>query len=110
MSDDLTYDYGKQPSHNDLLWQNQSKKVAYPTANYEVLRGDDIVVCTSTITVTLPLAVRGREILVNQNFSGGSVTILPTSTDTLVGDTSVVIYVKGTTLHFKAITGGYIIL
>lgn len=101
---------GKQPSHNDLSWQNQSKKVVYPTTNYTVLRGDDIILCNSAITVTLPVASRGREIIVNQNFSGGSVTILPSSTDTLVGDTSVVTYVKGTSLHFKAVTGGYVII
>ena len=103
-------DYGKQPSRNDLTWQNQSKKVVYPTGNYAVLRGDDIIICNSSVTVTLPLSTRGREIIVNKNFSGSSVTVLPSGSDTLVGDTSVLMYVKGTSLHFKAVTGGYVII
>ena len=104
------FDSGKQPSHNDLTWQNQSKKIAYPTTNYTVLRGDDIIVCNSVITVTLPLATRGREILVNKNFATGTVTVVPTSTDTIVGSTSALLYTKGTTLHFKAVSGGYIVI
>jgi hypothetical protein len=105
------FDTGKQPSHNDLTWQNQSKKVVYPTTNYTVARGDDIIVCTSSITVTLPLAARGREIYVNKNYVGGTVAIARTgSTDTITGGTSTTIVTDYTTKHFKAINGGYILL
>jgi len=108
--EELDYN-NKQPSHNDLLWQNQSKKVVYPTTNYTVQRGDDIVVCNSAITVTLPLAARGREIIVNKNYAGGSpVTVARTASDVITGGTSTTVSSDYTSKHFKAITGGYILI
>ena len=110
---DLNFDEGsqKQPSHNDLQWINQSKRVFTPTsATYTVDDRTDIVVCTATCTVTLPIAKRGREIIVQKSFAGGYINILPTSTDTLVGTTAVQILVDQTSLHFKAVAGGYILI
>lgn len=71
---------------------------------------DDIMLCSATCTLTLPPAYGGREFEVIKNFSGGQVTVSLTSPDTIFGNSSILLYNKGTALHFKAISNGYVII
>lgn len=71
---------------------------------------DDIVICTYPCTITLPLSKGGREFEVVKNFEGDQIIILPTHPDTLLGKYAILVYNKGTALHFKSISGGYILI
>ena len=107
-------DYGSasQRNRNDALWQDQIKKVATPaTATYIVTPKDDFILCSAiTTSVTLPLATRGRELHVTKAYIGGALTILLSGTDLIYNNASVILYTQGSSLHFKAIAGGYIIV
>jgi hypothetical protein len=110
---DIVFDEGsqKQPSHNDLGWLNQSKKVTTVTSGpYSVKTYDDILRVKATMTITLPRASRGREIYVNKDYAGGTVTISPTSPDTVAGGASYALTTNYTTAHLKAVSGGWILL
>lgn len=101
----------KQPTRSDLQWLNQSKRVVTVASGpYAVLPSDDILLVTNTLTITLPPATRGREIYVNKNYAGGTVTINPSGSDTVAGGASYSLTANYTTAHLKAVTGGYILL
>ena len=80
------------------------------TTDLTLSDSDDIVICDSPCTITLPLARGGREFEVVKNFDGNQLIILPTLPDTLLGKCAVLVYNKGTALHFKSTSGGYILI
>lgn len=100
-----------QRNRNDALWYDQVKKMITPTtASYTVTNQDDYILCSSvTTTVILPMAARGREIYVIKNYASGTLTVLPTSPNTIFGASSLAITARESK-HFKAITGGYVVL
>lgn len=101
----------KQLSRNDLLWYNQSRKVvAVAVANFSVSPQEDVLNCTATTTITLPLAARGRELHVVKNFTGGSVTINRSGTDVIKGGSSITLTVDYTSVFLKAVNGGWLLL
>jgi len=92
--------------------QNQSpvKEIA---ADFTVdNRWDFIVVDTTSanVIVTLPLAGNGREIEITKSVAPHYVSIVPTGTNTIIGSTEVRIYNQWTSIRFKAINGGWIIV
>ena len=99
----------RQPTHDTL---NRLQNLAAPqatavskTLSYE----NDYIECSATCTITFPQARAGKEFEVI-NIGSGTVTVLPTSPDTLVGDTSVVIEQQWTALRFKAVPGGWVLI
>ena len=87
----------------------QAERVVNVAANYSVTATDDLVNVSTASTITLPLARNGRKIQVTQT-TANNITVIPTSPDTICGSTSVVYNVIWTSLDFKAITGGWIIV
>lgn len=79
------------------------------TATYSVGQFDDFVNVSVACTVTLPVAKNGREIQVTRT-GDFDVTVTPSGTDTICGDVAVILNVKWTSLNFKAVSGGWIII
>ena len=99
------------PNHDTLNGLQAIAKQVYPTnSTYIVTEEDDYILCNGICTVTLPPAKNGNEIEVVKLFNGNYIIILPTGTDTLLGDTSVIVYEQWTALRFKAIAGGWILI
>jgi hypothetical protein len=97
------------PTHDTLnRLQNLANEVTI-SASYTATYNDDHIICSAACTVTLPPARAGKEIEVTQTFVG-TVTVLPTGTETLVGATSVTMNVQWMSLRFKSVTGGYILI
>lgn len=106
---DILNDYRtRHPSRNDLLWYNQIKKpVTISAANYVVSAGEDILYCTATTTVTLPLATRGRELHVIKAFTGGSITLNCSSTNTIMGASALTIIRDYASVYLKVVNGNW---
>ena len=97
------------PTHDTLnRLQNIANEVII-SGNYVATYNDDHIICDSACTVTLPPTRAGKELEVTQTFVG-TVTVLPTGTETLVGATSVLMNVQWMSLRFKSVTGGYILI
>ena len=75
-------------------------------------RQDFILVDTTSknIIVTLPVAKNGREIEVMKDAEANYVSIVPTSPETILGETEVRVYNYGTSLRFKAVNGRWVII
>lgn len=82
--------------------------------DYTPTRADEIIIVdtsAASATVTLPLASKGREFQIVKGTEQNALYIAPTAPDTIIGsDIGVVVYNAFTSLHFKSITGGYILL
>jgi hypothetical protein len=79
------------------------------SATYTVSPTDDILLCSIVTTIIFPIAKNGREIEVVMT-GVGDVTVNLAGTDLIYGETSVLLNVQGMALHFKAITGGWILI
>ena len=81
---------------------------------YLVTRADELLLCDTSsgiITVQLPLAARGREFKVVKTAEPNALIILPEAGESITGSFSgLAVYGKYTSLHLKAITGGYILI
>ncbi len=77
-------------------------------------RGAGIILAdtsATSITLTLPPSNDdGWECEIVKVFPQNRVIIVPSGTDTLVGETSVEVYVQWTALRFRAVSDGYIIV
>ena len=63
------------------------------------------------VTLTLPESKNdGWEVEIIKPSPMNRVIILPTGTDTLVGDTQVDVYDQWTALRFRAVSGGYVLI
>jgi hypothetical protein len=104
----------REPLNREDLEALQASDLVQSVTGDATLDGrfDIIQVDTSTtsITVTLPPAANGKEFQIVKIAAANRVIIVPTGTDTLVGATQVNIYNQWTSLRFKAVTGGYILL
>ena len=99
------------PTHDTLSALQGVAKQTIPTGeDYTATSQDDYILCAGSCTVTLPPARNGQEYEIVKTFAGGVVTILPSGTDTIIGTTSVLVYVQWTALRFKAISGGWAII
>lgn len=79
------------------------------SGTYTITDTDDILLCASGGTLTLPLAKAGREFEVIMTGTT-DVTVNLTSPDEIYGETSVLIEEQGTALRFKAVTGGWVFI
>lgn len=83
------------------------------TGNTTLTATDDIVLVDTTsgnISVTLPRASNGKEFQVVKTAAAFTLTILPTGADTILGTTSLAVTGRWTSLHFKSVVGGYILI
>ncbi len=88
------------------------------TGNTTLDERDELVLVDTSggaVTVTLPAIsdamVRAkREYEIVSTDSTNDITVVPTSTDTVVGDTSVLIEVQWTALRFRATSGNWVIV
>lgn len=99
------------PTHDTLnALEAIAKQVNIAGDTYIATDEDDYILVGQTATITLPVAKNGKEIEVIKTFNGSYIRILPSGTDTILDDTSVIVYVQWTALRFKAIAGGWIII
>ena len=99
----------RQPTHYTLEQLQQVVIVKERTAPYTATAQDDIILVPLGGTIILPKALNGGEFEVIM--SGVlNVTVQLSPPDLVYGQSSVIMTVKGMALHFKAITGGWIII
>ena len=74
--------------------------------------GDGLIVATAAITLTLPTAVgiAGKVFTVKRNTSAGDVTITPTGSETIDGDTSFALTTDGESFGFVSDGSNYHII
>lgn len=97
------------PPRDTMLWLQSLAKTTTPSGNYTVTSSDDIIKVGGQYTITLPVAKSGREIEVISTTTL-PVTIVLSGSDTVCGETSVVIEEQWTALRFKAETGGWVLI
>ena len=95
--------------HEDVEQAQAILRQRSVSGTYTITDKDDILLCATGGTLTLPLARAGREFEVVMTGTTG-VTVNLTSPDEIYGETSVLLSIQGTALHFKATTGGWIIV
>jgi len=101
----------RMPTHDTVGRLQDVANRVYPVGStYIATDKDDFILCNQTCTITLPRAVAGREYEVTMLFAPGTVTVVPTGTDTVMGTTSCYTTVQWTSMRFKAITGGWILI
>lgn len=73
---------------------------------------DYVIVDTSAsdVTITLPRSHNGREIEIMKNATENFLKILTTSPDKVLGESEIRVYNYGTSLRFKSISTGWIIV
>jgi hypothetical protein len=103
-STDRVVDHGTLQQLQQLV-----RETNVSTSPYTVTASDDILLCSAAGSVNFPLAKNGREIEVVMTGTG-NVTVNFAGTDTIYGSTSVLLNVQGMALHFKAVSGGWILV
>lgn len=100
-------------SHGDLR-ELQNLAVVYDSSGDVVVstREDFILADTSSsnLTVSLPEARGGREIEVVKYSPANKLTVAAWGDNKILGADQVIVYNYGTSLRFKAIQGGWIII
>ena len=99
----------RQVTHYTLEQLQQATLVKDRAAPYTLTAQDDIVMVSGGGTIILPRALNGGEFKVIMSGTL-NITVQLTSPDLVYGQSSVIMTVKGMALHFKAITGGWIII
>jgi len=112
----LHYHEPDPATFNDRLQLSPTQPVTTISASgiYLVSRAEQLLLCDTSsgiITIQLPAAANGREFQIAKTSAANALIIVPESGDTILGSTEgLVIYGKFTSLHLKAIAGGYILL
>ncbi len=79
-----------------------------PTRDTELLQVDT---STTSITITLPLADRGREFQIIKTSEKNALYVVTSGSNTITGSsTGLVVYNKYSSLHLKSVAGGYLLL
>lgn len=99
----------RTPTHDTLNRLQNLASCVEVTTDYAMTYENDHVMGDGTLTVTLPLARAGKEFEVT-NVGTGTVTVVPTTPDTIQGTTSVVMAIQWTSLRFKSITAGWVLI
>lgn len=80
---------------------------------YDITRADELLLVdtsASSVTIQTPAASRGREFQIVKMTPQNALIVLPAAGETILGSTSgAIIYGQFTSLHLKAISGGYIL-
>ena len=88
------------------------------TGNFTLSASDDVVLVDTSggdVTVTLPeisdeMVRHKQEFEVVKTTTAGTLTILPTGTDTILGEPDAVVTVQWTALRFRATTGNWVVV
>lgn len=80
------------------------------SSNYTLRKNDDIVKVTASCNITLPKMTAQREVQVIQYFSGGSVVVYPSGTDTIMGTTSLTMTTMYSSAHLKGLDGDWVLI
>lgn|SRR5574337_509646 len=84
------------------------------SSNTTLTKADELVkvdTTTANVTITLPPADKGREFQIVKIATPNVAYVVPTAPDTVLGSaTGVVIYNQFTSIHLKAVSGGYILV
>ena len=106
----LHYHRSDRTARQDFLHGLQTVTRERTVAAGETIQdSDDVVLCATGGTRTLPTARNGREYEIVMTGTS-NVTVALSGTDTIYGATTVSMTAQGMALHFKAITGGWIII
>lgn len=100
----------KVPLDFSDITQLESVQPSNPiTGDYELTRADSLVLVDTSagsITVTMPLAAKGREFQITKMTPQNALWIVPTPPDRILGSAvGVVLYNQYSSLHFKAVEG-----
>ena len=99
------------PTHDTLnRLQNLAAPQSFSGTEKTLTYSDDYIECHVTCTITLPRSRAGKEFEVTVMEDGITVSIVPTGTDTVQGTDLVYSSIQWTSLRFKSITGGYILI
>lgn len=99
----------RTPTHDTLNRLQDLASCVDTTADYAMSYENDHVQASGTLTVTFPPARAGKEFEVT-NIGTGTVTVVPTSPDTVQGTTSVYTSTQWTSLRFKAVADGWVLI
>lgn len=101
----------RTPTHDTVLQlQAVDHRTEVSGSTYTVTQLDDILLCDTTsnnVTLTLPKAKFGREFEVIKMAIPYTVTVLPTSPDTILGATGLTISSQYDAIRLKAVTEGW---
>lgn len=95
--------------HEDLEQTQAIMRQRSVSGTYTITDTDDILLCASGGTLTLPLAKAGREFEVVMTGTD-PVAVNLSGSDKVYGKTSVLIEEQGTALRFKAVAGGWVLI
>lgn len=96
-------------THDDVLRLQELLYEHSVSGTYAVTEQDDILLCATGGTLTLPLAKTGREFIVVMTGTT-NVTVSLTGSDLLYGASSILLNAQGMALHFKAVAGGWVLI
>lgn len=96
-------------THDDVLRLQELLYEHSVSGTYAITDQDDILLCATGGTLTLPLAKNGREFEVVMTGTT-NVTVNLTGTDLIYGAASVLLNAQGMALHFKAVPGGWVLI
>lgn len=112
----LTYDHRADLANPHAVTQDQvTASVSSKTTTYTVTSSDCVILADTSggaFTLTLPDAATnaGRMFHIKLDTKSGALTIAPTGSDTIDGDTSVLIDVEKTTITVVGVSGDWKIL
>ena len=108
-STDHWHSSDRVPTHATVQRLQQLLKQTTVSGSYTVVDADDIILCPTGATIVFPRARNGQEIEVVMT---GTIQVIINldGPDLIYGESSVLIEVQGTALHFKAVTGGWILI
>jgi len=99
--------------HTSVLSLQGISQVFKVTDDFTVTLNQDIIAVDTTlkdITITLPLTGNGRDIEIIKVASPFKLYVQLSGTDLIYGETLVEMDVLGTSLRFKAILGGWVLI
>lgn len=111
----LHYHEPDPATFNDRLQLSSAQPVTNisTTGTYTVTRADELLLCDTSsgiITLQLPVSANGREFQIVKTAEPNALIIKPEPGEAITGSTGLVIYGKYTSLHLKAVVGGYILV
>ena len=111
----LHYHEPDPATFNDRLQLSSAQPVTNisTAGTYTVTRADELLLCDTSsgiITIQLPVAASGREFQIVKTVEPNALIIKPETGEAITGSTGLVIYGRYTSLHLKAVVGGYILI
>ena len=103
----------EQLNFSDRLELMAAQPINTITGDYTLSRADELVLVdtsAATVTITVPLAENGREFQIVKYADQNALNIDATAPDKILASDRVIVYNRFTSLHLKAVPGGYIFI